>query len=254
MRFCITLFLFFLVGCNAPKSEPIVFEVETTIEPTADGVLVTKIVISPQDGGYSKMLSEFGEPLKSIELAKGLEAEGLSARVIDAVDVPAIISTIGTQDDSAFVWHGQFVQWRAVIQRRIPDDGILVVASGRSHFVDKGFLSILSRSWLLHRDSELSVYVQLLPTWHIPIEGGLVLAQGEAAKQSTLFRELEIELLLADGEALLLSTELIEHLAANGPQIEGPTPVRLGEGLLGGDVEEGKVILLLIEANILTRE
>ncbi|MGY8753123.1 MAG: hypothetical protein ACKVIO_04425 [Phycisphaerales bacterium] len=254
MRFCLTFTLFFIASCSTPKTEPVVHVLETTIEPTADGLMVTKIIVSPDGDGYNEMLATFGKPLENGLLTKSLKSEGMSVRVIESVDMPAILSTIGTMETREFVWHGQFVKWRDVVQRRIPPEGILIVASGVSHFVDQGYLSILARSWLLQRASGLFVYVQLLPSWHIPESAGIVLTQGVKAKQSTLFRELEIEFLLEDGQAVLLTTELEVPVRSNGPHIEGPVPVRLGEGLLGGDVEEGKVVLLLIEATILTTE
>ena len=165
--------------------------------------MVTKIIVSPDGDGYNEMLATFGKPLENVLLVKALESEGMSVRVIESVDMPAILSTIGTIETREFIWHGQFVQWRDVVQRRIPPEGILIVTSGISHFVDQGYLSILGRSWLLQRASELFVYVQLLPSWHIPDSGGIVLTQGVKAKQSTLFRELEIEFLLEDGSDIL---------------------------------------------------
>lgn len=254
MRLCITFFLFVLASCNTQKIDPAPLKSESTIEPTSDGIMVTKYILSPNASSLQEAVSAFGDSLTSKSLEDSLLSEGVGTRIIDSVDLPAVVATIGAVDDKSIVWHGQVLQWRDVVQRRVPPKGILITESGRAHFVNKGYLSLLTRSWLLQRDDALQIYLQLIPSWHVPKVGGIVLGQGTDAEQSTLFEGLRIELLLQSGEALVLFSELREAKNPNGPEVEGDGPVRLGEAILGGDVDAGKVVLLVVEANILPRE
>jgi hypothetical protein len=254
MRFCITFLLFVLAGCNTPKTDSAPLKSESIIEPTSDGIMVTKYVLSQTTSSFQDAVNAFGSSLTSKSLEKSLLTEGVLVRVIDSIDLPAVVATIGTVEDKSIVWHGQVLQWRDVVQRRVPQDGILVTESGRAHFVDRGYLSLLTRSWLLKRDNLLQIYIQLIPSWHIPKIDGIILGQGTGAEQSTLFEELRLELLLQDDEALVLFSELKEAKKSTGPALEGNAPVRLVEAILGGDVDAGKVVLLVVEANILPRE
>ncbi len=255
MRFCLAILLLLASSnCSTPKVEPDVLKVDTKIEPTSDGLLINKYIISPNGNGLKEILLEFGSALSSDSLVEGLETEGLQVRRIDTIDVPAIVASVGIVRSHSFVWHGQILNWSDVVQRQIPNSGLLISESGRSHFVDSGFISLLARSWLVQRENDLFVYLQLLPTWHVPKVGGIVLGQGSVAKQSTLFSNIEIEVLLSDGEALVVASELSVVGSSNGPQIDGPPPVRLGEALLGGGVDGGNVVLLVVEANILLRD
>jgi len=216
--------------------------------------MVTKYVLSPSTSSCQEAVSAFGSSLTNQSLEKSLRTEGVQTRIIDTIDLPAVIATIGKVEDKSIVWHGQVLQWRDVVQRRVPSEGILITESGHAHFVNSGYLSLLARSWLLQRDDVLQIYLQLIPSWHVPKMGGIILGQGAVAEQSTLFEELRIELLLRDDEALVLFSELREVKKSNGPSVEGDAPARLGEAILGGSVGSGKVVLLVVEANILPRE
>jgi hypothetical protein len=234
--------------------EPNVLKVKLKTEPTGDGLLITKYILSPNEVALKENISKFGSALNNGELIANLETEGLQVRRIEAVDVPALIASIGTVSRHSSIWHGQIIQWRDLEQRQIPNSGLLISESGKSYFVDSGFISLLARSWLVQRENDLFVYLQLLPSWHAPKVGEIILGIGSVAKQSTLFSNIEIEILLSEGEALVLASELSLVSSSSGPQIEGPPPVRLGEALLGGSGEAGNVVLLVVEANILARE
>jgi hypothetical protein len=255
MRFCLAIVLLLACSnCNLPRIELNVLKIELKTEPTGDGLLITKYILSPNEVELKEIISEFGSALSDDRLVADLETEGLQVRRMDTVDVPALIASIGTVCIHSSIWHGQIVQWRDLEQRQIPNSGLLISESGKSYFVDSGFLSLLARSWLVQRENDLFVYLQLLPSWHVPKVGGITLGLGSIAKQSTLFSNIEIEILLSEGEALVLASELSLVSSSNGPQIEGPPPVRLGEALLGGSGEAGNVVLLVVEANILARE
>jgi hypothetical protein len=131
---------------------------------------------------------------------------------------------------------------------------MVIAKSGIMHFIDSGFLSLLARSWLLQREDGFFVYLQLLPTWHVPGGRSVVVTRRESPSQSKLFSDLGLEFLLLDGEAIILAVDLKRVEQFDGPLDEGPPPVRLGEALFGISVDEDMVVMLVLESSILARE
>ena len=167
--------------------------------------------------------------------------------------MPAIVASIGTVLDESYVWHGQIFKWRDLFQRRIEPQGMLISEQGIPYFIQSGFLSLLSRSWVVERENGFHLYLQFQPTWHIPREKSSIVGTSSTPTQSKVFSELAFETLLQDGEAIIIVAELCAPEPTSGPQDEGPPPVRLGEALLGGPVKKDIVQFLVIEANIMPR-
>jgi hypothetical protein len=242
------------LGCSTPlETGTVVARSEEVISPDADGISVIHIEIEPSEMDLTEKLLQFGEPITEQQLHEKLLREGIQIRRVDAIDVPAIIASIGIVLDESYVWHGQILKWRDLYQRRIGPQGMLISEQGIPYFIQRGFLSLLSRGWVVQRESGYHIYLQFQPTWHIPREKSPIVGNSSTPTQSKVFSELAFETLLQDGEAIIIAVELCAPAKTSGPQDDGPPPVRLGEALLGGPVKQDIVQFLVIEANIMPR-
>lgn len=249
----IVSFFLLISSCSTPQVAPTKVVLSSVVlNPSADGISVVKVEVQPNHVDVQNVLQQFGEQIMP-DLHERLLQEGIHIRKINAVDVPALITSIGTIVDESYVWHGQIFTWRDLHQRHINPQGMLISQQGTPYFISKGYLSILGRSWLLDRENGLHIYLQFLPTWHVPREQSSLVATSSSPIQSKIFSELELEVLLKDDEAIIIVVELTAPVMSSGPQDGGPPPVRLGEALLGGPVHADIVQILVIEANILTR-
>ncbi len=257
MRNCVAILVFFallVLGCSAPKKEKPVVSLSTeSMSSTTDGISVVSIQVQPTAKDVSKKFQQFGEPIEQQELQNKLLLEGIQLRRVSAVDIPAIVASIGEVLDESYVWHGQILKWRDLHQRRIDAEGMLITEQGIPYFIQRGYLSLQSRSWLIDREDGLHVYLQLLPTWHVPRNQPSVATQSSDHVQSKIFSELEFEILLKNDEAIVLAVALFAPKVTTGPQDEGNPAVRLGEALLGGPVKQDIVQILVIEATIMPR-
>jgi len=243
-----------LIGCSSPKVIQNPVQVETKVESNADGILVTTIIVEPMGMNPLSGLAGFGTALKNQTKIRDLQMEGIEVRRVNAVDIPAIVASIGRVTNQENVWHGQIFKWRDVLQHIVPYQGMVVAKSGIPYFIDSGFLTLLARSWLVEMEDGLFVYLQLLPSWHVPSKQSVIAGRSVGSSQSKLFSELGLEFLLNEGEAVVLGVDLKQVEQSSGPLDDGPSPVRLGEALFGISVSRDMVVLLVIESNILPRE
>jgi len=255
MRFCLVLLIssvLSIFGCSTkPKPEAVISVSTNTLNPAADGLSIVNIKVKPTSNDLQQKITAFGSSIGD-ELQSRFSREGLWIRKVEVVDVPAIVASVGEVLDESSVWHGQVVQWRELHQRRI-EKGMVISQGGTPYFIHNGFLSLLGRSWIQDREIGIRLYLQFLPTWHVPQSQHSLLGKQKPPLQSKLFKELEVETLLEDNEAILVVTHLKAPKAKLGPHDDGPPPVRLGEALLGGSIKEDIVQFLVIEANILPR-
>ena len=256
MRHCLIIMLLgagCLEGCSSSQeSKTLISVTSNSINATSDGISVINIKIEPNGEDLNAKLKQFGQPLAQ-ELQTKLLQEGILVRRVSKVDVPAIVASIGVVIEETSVWHGQIFKWRDLHQRRIESQGMLISEQGISYFIQQGYLSLLGRSWLLEREDGLHIYLQFLPTWHVPQQQSAFVGKSKSPLQSKVFSGLELEILLQDDEAIIVATHLFTPRVKLGPQDDGPPPVRLGEALLGGPVKQDIVQLLVIEANIMPR-
>lgn len=258
MRFRLNLFqclivLFMMCGCANQQVAQTVISAKTKVDITVDGLAVTSMKIDPLDMNLGDLLSNFGRPIKDTELADKLLLEGIHVIEIEAVDMPAIAASIGDVVVEEFVWHGQIHKWRDIRQRVIPRGGMIITAEGIPYMVEGGYLSILARSWLVQKEDGVFVYLQALPTWHMPQTRSGFLGQTRNLEQKKVFSDLNIEALLQDSQALLIAVELAPDSSQTGPFDDGRPAVRLGEALMGGPLEKRSVMLLVLEANLQSR-
>jgi len=256
MRYGLTILwigLMTIVGCSSTQeTKTLVSFSSNSINATADGISVINIKIEPKGEILSETLNLFGQPIAK-QLHSKLLQEGIFVRRVSTVDIPAIVASIGEIIEESSVWHGQIFKWRDLHQRRIEPQGMLISEQGISYFIQEGYLSLLGRSWLLEREDGLHLYLQFLPTWHVPQQQSNFVGQSNEPLRSKVFKNLEFETLLQDGEAIIVATHLFAPKVKLGPQDEGPPAVRLGEALLGGPAKKDIVQFLVIEANIMPR-
>tara|TARA_B100000959_G_C14964603_1_gene617194 strand:- start:1132 stop:1908 length:777 start_codon:yes stop_codon:yes gene_type:complete len=257
MRHCITVvFLaqFFLVGCSTASKQVVQVSLNSeTIDATADGISVVHISIQPNNSEVFDKLFQFGEVVGDQQLQENLKREGVQLLKIAVVDVPAIVASIGELENETYIWHGQIMKWRDLHQRAVDKNGMLISAEGIPYFIQRGKLSLLCRSWLMPQEGGLYMYLQAMPTWHVPRGDTSILSRSAEPIESKVFMNLQFETLLKDDEAILLAVDLRAPKEISGPQDDGSPPVRLGEALLGGPVDNDVVELLIIEANIMPR-
>ncbi len=243
-----------LSGCSAKKETintvPIIKDTPVS---TMDGISVTNLKIVPVVKNVTKNIEQFGQPIANGELQAKLLQEGIFVRKISALDIPKIVNSIGDVIDDTFVWHGQILKWRDLHQRRIEPRGMRITEKGIQYFIQSGFLSLLSRSWVIEQETGVHVYLQLLPTWHVPQRRSSITGKSTTPHQSKVFHELGFETLLKDDEAIILLVQLVAPVASSGPFDEGPPALRLGEALLGGFEVEEYVHILVIEASLIPR-
>ena len=233
--------------------EQTVISAKAKVDVISDGLAVTSIVIDPQDGDLEAQLAHFGKPIKDKELAEKLLLEGIHTVEIETVDIPAIAASIGEIVSEEFVWHGQVLRWRDIKQRKIPFGGMIITAEGIPYLIEGGYLSMLARSWLVEREDGVFVYMQAMPTWHMPSSRTGFLRQSENLSQKKVFSDLKLEAVLQDSQAILLAVELTPEISSVGPYDEGRPAVKLGEAMMGGPVSRSEVLLLILEANIQSR-
>jgi hypothetical protein len=242
-------------GCSTTKVVQKKIKVEAKVTSSDDGILVSQLIIDPSSDDPLFVLQEYGSPIQNQSVMQDWQIEGVHIRRVNAVDIPAIIASIGRVTNQDNVWHGQVLKWRDVQQHKIPRQGMVITKSGIPHFIHSGYLSLLARSWLVQREDGLFVYIQLLPSWHIPDKQSVLAGRTTRPSQSTLFEELGLEFLLQHGEAILLAVETNQSKkTSSGPQDFGLSPVRLGEAMFGISGDQNKVVLLAIESNILPRD
>ena len=247
---CIQIF----VGCSAPpETGRIVSLSMEVLNPTTDGISVVSFEIHPTELNLQEKLQQFGESIGQEQLQTKLLQEGIQLRRVSAIDVPAIVASIGEVLDESYVWHGQILKWRDLHQRRINPNGMLISEQGTQYFIEEGTLSLMSRSWLIEREDGLHMYLQFLPTWNVHGEKSPIFGKSKRHLRSKVFSELEFETLLRDDEAIIVAVELRAPELTSGPHDDGLPAVRLGEALLGGPVRRDTVQILVIEANIMPR-
>ncbi|MBC8203778.1 MAG: hypothetical protein H8E91_08115 [Planctomycetes bacterium] len=254
MRLGIT-FLLILVsafGCSTQKVEEskVVVVPHARIETKGSGIAVRKFTVVPNSNEVKKILDNFGDALLDANVAERLESEGMFVRIIDAVDLPAITTSLGDSREERYDWHGQIIKWRDILQRKMPSSGMLVTAGGVSHFVDHGYLTLLARGWQIAMENGDHFYLQLLPVWHVPADRGLVPGRDVSPSESRVFSDLMVECLLEDSKALLIVSQMEPATQTTGPFDEGPAGVRLGEALMGGPVETPILTFMLFEAHV----
>ncbi|MEE2912513.1 MAG: hypothetical protein VX436_01770 [Planctomycetota bacterium] len=249
--------LFAMCCCTREKIDQTVIPVNTKVDITIDGLAVTSILLRPflvmstsLDIRLHDQLSNFGLPIEDQELSEKLLLEGIHVVLIDTVDVPAIVASMGEIINEEFVWHGQIHAWRDIRQRVIPRGGMLITAEGIPYLVEGGYLSILARSWLVNREDGDFVYLQTLPTWHMPSARSGLFGKSENVVQKKIFSDLNLEAMLVDSQALLIAVELAPTSSSTGPFDGGKPAVRLGEALMGGPVTERVIAILVLEANL----
>ena len=168
------LFVFCLVvsGCSTLEKtiieKPVVFLNTETISATTDGISVVNFQVKPKIKDVFKKLEQFGKPIANQQLQIKLLLDGIQLRRVTAVDIPAILSSLGEVTDEVYVWHGQIFKWRDLHQRQIDAEGMLITQQGIPYHIVRGYLSLQSRSWLINREDGYRIYLQLLPTWHVP--------------------------------------------------------------------------------------
>lgn len=257
MRYRIVFFLplfLLLVSCATTPDKIISVSVHSeTVDSIADGISIVHISVKPNTDKVAESILKFGEPIGSSELQASMHREGLQLLKIQAVDVPAIVATIGTVNNETYAWHSQILKWRDLHQRVIDRDGMLISENGVLYFIQRGILSYFCRAWLLQNEDGYCIYFEGVPTWHVPRNNQSMFTTTESNVQNQVFTNLQVETLLKDGEAVLLASHLRVPVEVDGPQDVGGVPVRLGEALLGGPVQEDVVQLLIIEANVIPR-
>ena len=220
------------------------------IETPGSGIAVRKFTVVPNSNKVKEILDNFGFSLLDLNVEQRLESEGMFVRIIDTVDVPAITTSLGDSHEERYDWHGQITKWRDILQRKMPSTGMLVTASGISHFVDHGYLTLLARGWQIGMEGGDEFYLQLLPVWHVPAKRRLVPGRNVPPTESRIFSDLMVECLLQDRQALLFVSHMEPQKRQTGPSNEGPSGVRLGEALMGGPVETSILTFMLFEAHI----
>lgn len=258
MRFGLTFFTFTVVvclmcGCATSQVDQKLISAKAKVDVISDGLSVTSIVIEPLNVDLVDQLTKFGKPLKDKELSDKLLLEGIHAIEIETIDIPAIAASIGEIVSEEFVWHGQVLKWRDIKQRKIPFGGMIITAEGIPYLIEGGYLSILARSWLVEREDGLFVYLQAMPTWHMPTTLAGLVGQSKNLSQKKVFSDLKLEAVLRDSQAIMLAVKLNPDLSQTGPYDEGRPAVRLGEALMGGPANTSSVLLLVLEANLQSR-
>ena len=242
------------VGCGALQPEKKLISMKPNIDVVADGISVLIVEVTPSQGELGEHLAQFGESLEDKPLISNLEQEGMHVRLIAASDITGLVSSIGEVINNEIVWHGQMVDWRDIHQRKVLQQGMLISRKKVPYFIRRGYLSLLARSWLIGREDGLFMYLQTMPTWHIPRSVTLSVDQAKTPLQSSVFQDISVEVLLQDGEALVFAVELPREESPEEQHDAEPTAVRFGEALMGAPVTQDVVSLLVIEANILPRQ
>jgi len=252
IRHFLVVALFFIFGCSSPqqKVKHVAMPTQARIEIPGSGVAIRAFTVKPKNGDIQEVLNTFGKSLDDALLQERLASEGIVMRIIDAVDAPSIAASFGEANEERFDWHGQIMNWRDVLQRKMPSKGMLITASGIPHFVDHGYLTLLARGWQMGMERADRFYLQLLPVWHVPAKQGVIPGKNSVPSESRIFSELMIECLLDDNEALLLLANMEPQKVVTGPFDEGPAAVLLGEALMGGPVKEPQITFLLFEAHV----
>ncbi len=261
MRLCLNCSVLFVLsslfslGCSTPTVVQNITPVKVNVDSSDDGILVSQVLLEPLTQDPLNVLQDYGTAIQNQSVLRQWQVEGVQIRRVNAIDIPAIIASMGRVTSQENVWHGQILKWRDVQQHKIPRQGMVVAASGIPNFIDDGYLTLLARSWLVKREDGLFVYLQLLPSWHIPNKQSVLVGKSTRPSQSALFEELGVEFLLQDGEAILLAVEMrVSEVTSTGPQDYGLPPVRLGEAMFGISGDQNMVVLLAIEPNILPRD
>jgi hypothetical protein len=248
--FCTLIFS----GCS-PKEKAVEILLTNPEPPisTMDGISVSTLKVQPTVENITEIMNQYGEPIVPVELYAKLSNEGMLVRKISAMDIPDIVRSIGNVIDDQFAWHGQILQWRDLHQSEIDPRGMRISEQGVQYFIQSGYLSLLSRSWTIEREDGVHVYLQFLPTWHVPKNRSSITGKSSGSVQNKVFYELGFEALLDNDEAIMLLVKVVTPSIATGPFDEGPPSLRLGEALLGGSQTKDYVHILIIEASLIPR-
>jgi len=227
-----------LAGCETPqpaRTATNVSAVEASVEVGGDGLIVRSFLAKGSPDGLVSVLGNLGSEACSAERSQRLEIDGLFVRKVDMLDLPAIVASVGDIEPGRVDWHGQVYRWRDMQQTAIAAPGVLIAASGTTYLVDRGWLTLLGRSWTVERETGRHVYLQIVPVWHVPGSVATIPGQTPPPRHSRVFDELEVECMLKPGEALLIAVPM-RHAPSDitGPQDDGPAALRLGEAIMGG--------------------
>ncbi len=247
MRPCLTFAL--LVACaGRGPSEPLAVPT-ARLELDGTGLAVRTHVVKGDRGDLQALLEQAGRVIDDGALSDRLASDGLHVRRIDSAQVDLLVASMDAHPVSQLAWHGQVLQWRDVVQRRLPGDGLLVSAAGTPHLIDRGLLTLLCRSWTMQREDGRFLYLHLRPTWHVEGLASTIPGQPIEPRALHVFEDLQIECLLGEGEALLCCAALSPPPRVHGPLDDGPPGVRMGEALLGAPSEEPLLIFVSFEAH-----
>ncbi len=242
-----------LAGCGAPQQATTatnVLAVEASVEVGGDGLVVRSFLAKGNADGLVSTLGDLGSEACPAERSQRLENDGLFVRKVEMLDLPAIVASVGDIEPGRVDWHGQVYRWRDMQQTAIAAPGVLIAASGTTYLVDRGWLTLLGRSWTVERENGRHVYLQIVPVWHVPGTVATIPGEIPPPRHSRVFEELEVECMLKPGEALLIAVPMRHGPGKiTGPQDEGPAAMRLGEAIMGGPKgDEDMVSFIAFEA------
>ena len=195
-----------LASCGGLQVAQKVISAESNLDVTATGISVYAIGLLPNSEESFNAFKTLGEQILYDEIVLTLDLEGFFVRKIDSDGLRIFLNEIGRVEKSERVFHGQIVDWRDIYQRRVVSSGMVVAHEGVPYAIDDGFLSLIARCWELQREDGRFMYVQILPTWHVPRGAGAFIGEGQVPKKSKMFDMLEVEALLKNKEAIVFGT------------------------------------------------
>ncbi|MBC8523389.1 hypothetical protein H8D29_05625 [PVC group bacterium] len=138
--FWILFFTLFSCGCSSQDVEKklIASQPKARIEISGNGISIRRFAVIPNTDSVNDLLDMFGTVLNDAKLQERLASEGLIVRIVDSVDIPAIVASAGEGQEELVDWHGQILKWRDEQERQTPSNRMIVTAGGMTQTSDHG--------------------------------------------------------------------------------------------------------------------
>lgn len=136
-----------------------------------------------------------------------LRNHGVRLVRVPIANLDALRDEMGEPSMSMSTWHGEAVNWRSILERPVPEQGIAVAMDGRVRSFRSGKFRIMLRSWTIQMEDGPVVHLELLPQYVEPTMEKRRLMGQTVEFRGEHFQSMVVDAPLEAGYAYILTGE-----------------------------------------------
>ncbi len=236
-----------LAGCTAGAGPAPAAQPWDRLPGTDNGLELRQWLIADESQRIASTLAarQSGQVLDDAAKAR-LRRNGFWFVQVPLDELDALLDDLGGATLNARVWHGQVLERRELLHRRVPVGGQVVAIDGRVRRYEGGAFRLMLRSWVVQMEDGPYLHVEIVPHYRrADGERRLPLIGGRPQRYGERLVSMRIDELLRAGSAYVLvgaspgmswpgdpPRAPVGPPSGRGP--EGQPPPALGELLLSG--------------------